>query len=79
MTFKEFLVQQDHSMKPKFPSLEPYKNMLKQPETLKMPKKTRGISPNSSKVFNVPIPDDPIKFLKRGAGFAKTTGNGYQI
>ena len=80
MTFKEFFVQQDFSepLKPidvsSVKKFAPMKNVLKAQKSVSLKSPIK-----SSHKFKNSTPDDPIKFLQRGAGFAKTTGKGFQI
>lgn len=80
MTFKEFFVQQDFSKMPSLTKVNTVKKFAPMKSVIATQIHPSLKSPNkSSHKFKDGVPDDPIKFLKRGAGFAKTTGNGYQI
>jgi len=79
MRFKEFFVQQDFSKMPSMlgssvKKFAPMNNVLKTQTSVSLKSPIK-----SSHKFKNSTPDDPIKFLQRGAGFAKTTGKGFQI
>lgn len=95
MTFKEFFVQQSFSLDPKVPALGQHKELLKQfkkpqgssvKNALKGPKMSKALSMprfpvnvSSDSPLKRPMPKKPAEFLARGAGFAPTTGKGFQI